>query len=151
MELYLYDFSEYDGSDLDEHGRFGYPYLDFYWIEPIRTAFIVTVDGKLAGFVLVNDIVFIPGNERSIAEFFIMRKYRRQGVGAWVATAVFNKFPAKWEVRVNAPNLPAKKFWQQTIAEYTHNQFEEIALDNDDWQGPVYCFDNGRSAHKPTG
>jgi predicted acetyltransferase len=87
--------------------------------------------------------VCIEGSERSITEFFIMRKYRRQGVGKWVATAVFNKLPAKWEVRVVTKNIPAQKFWRQTIAEYTSNQFEETELDNDDWQGPVFCFDNG--------
>ena len=71
-----------------------------------------------------------------------------QGVGKWVATAVFDKFPAKWEVRVVAKNVPAQKFGQQIIAEYRNNQFEEIVLDNEHWQGPVFCFDNGRAPKK---
>ena len=143
MELYLYDFTEFEDSDLDEHGLFGYGDLDYFWFEPTHAAFIVRVEEKLAGFVLVDNEVCIEGSERSITEFFIMRKYRRQGVGKWVATAVFNKLPAKWEVRVVTKNIPAQKFWRQTIAEYTSNQFEETELDNDDWQGPVFCFDNG--------
>ncbi len=54
MELYQYDFSEYDESDLDSHGTFGYAWLDRYWREEGRYPFIVLIDGKLAGFVLVN-------------------------------------------------------------------------------------------------
>jgi len=33
MELYQYDFSEIEGNDLDQHGCFGYSYLDYYWVE----------------------------------------------------------------------------------------------------------------------
>lgn len=146
MELYLHDFSEFDGSDLDEHGQFGYGDLDYFWFEPTHAAFLVTVDNRLAGFVLVDNEVALDNSERSITEFFIMRKYRRQGVGQQVATAVFNQFPAKWEVRVIAENVPAQKFWRQVIAAYTDDQFKEIVLNNDDWQGPVFCFDNGRIA-----
>jgi predicted acetyltransferase len=146
MELYMHDFSEFDGSDLDEHGQFGYGDLDYFWFEPTHAAFLVTVDEKLAGFVLVDNEVVMDESQRSITEFFIVRKYRRQGVGKFVATAVFNQFPAKWEVRVITENVPAQKFWRQIIAEYTSNQFEETNLDDDDWQGTVFCFDNGRTA-----
>ncbi|BAZ51756.1 hypothetical protein NIES4103_44140 [Nostoc sp. NIES-4103] len=52
MELYQYDFSEIEGTDLNKHGYFGYPYLDYYWVEADRYPFIVQVDEKLAGFVL---------------------------------------------------------------------------------------------------
>ena len=142
MELYLHDFSEFDGTDLDEHGQFGYGDLDYFWFEPTHAAFLVTVDEKLAGFVLVDNEVVLDGSERSITEFFVLRKYRRQGVGQQVATAVFNQFPAKWEVRVIAENLPAQTFWRQVIAGYTGNQFEETNRDDDDWQGPVFSFDN---------
>lgn len=151
MELYLHDFSEFDGTDLDEHGQFGYGDLDYFWFEPTHAAFLVTADEKLAGFVLVDNEVVLEDSERSITEFFVLRKYRRQGVGQQVATAVFNQFPARWEVRVITENLPAQTFWRQVIAGYTDNQFEETVLDNEEWQGPVFCFDNngGTTANHP--
>jgi hypothetical protein len=34
MELYQHDFSEFDGTDLDEHGQYGYYDLDCFWINP---------------------------------------------------------------------------------------------------------------------
>jgi hypothetical protein len=32
--LYQYDFSEFDGMDVDPHGLYGYDYLDNYWTQP---------------------------------------------------------------------------------------------------------------------
>jgi predicted acetyltransferase len=148
MELYLHDFSEFDGSDLDEHGLFGYGDLDYFWFETTHKAFIVTVNENLAGFVLVDNEVYINGNERSITEFFVLRKYRKQGVGKQVAFETFNRFPAKWEVRVIQANLPAQAFWRKVIADYTKGAFQEIVLDNEDWRGPVFSFNNYVSSEK---
>lgn len=142
MELYQYDFSEFDGQDLDEHGTFGYGDLDYFWFEPTHAVFLVTVDEKLAGFVLIDNEVVVSGNERSVCEFFIMRKYRRQGIGKQVAVEVFRRLPAKWEVRVIEQNAPAQAFWRRVIAEVTQDQFQEKRLDNDEWQGPVFYFNN---------
>src|SRR4030067_2638295 len=46
MELYQYDFSEFDGAELGPVGLYDYPYLDHYWVEPERTPFLVRVDGN---------------------------------------------------------------------------------------------------------
>lgn len=143
MEFYLYDFSEFGKSDLDSHGCFGYSYLDHYWEEKDRHPFIVRVDGKLAGFVLVNKHTSLPGNEWSIAEFFIMRKYRRRGVGKAVAFYLFDRFRGKWEVQEMEANLPAQHFWRKVIAEYTGGQYRETHLNNELCKGPVQHFDNG--------
>lgn len=142
MELYVYDFSEYEDTDLDEHGVFGYGDLDYFWFESTHAAYIVTVDGRLAGFVLVDNEVVIEGNERSIAEFFVMRKYRRTGVGRRVAREVFARLPARWEVRVIKRNAPAQEFWRKVIAEYTQGAYQETLVDHQDWDGPVFSFDN---------
>jgi len=142
MELYQYDFSEFDGQDLDEHGWFGYGDLDYFWFEPTHAVFLITVDEKIAGFVLIDNEVVVTGNERSVTEFFIMRKYRRQGVGKQAAIEVFRRLPAKWEVRVIEQNSPARDFWHRVIAEYTQDKFQEKWLDTDDWHGPVFYFDN---------
>ena len=142
IELYQYDFSEYDGSDLDAHGMFGYPYLDHYWVEENRHPYLVRVDGKLAGFVLVSRHSLLSGEEHSISEFFILRKYRRQGVGRKVAGWVFDQHPGKWEVCELDCNPPAQAFWRKVIAEYTGGNYQELILDDDNWKGPVQMFDN---------
>jgi predicted acetyltransferase len=142
MELYQYDFSEFDGADLDAHASYGYAYLDHYWVEEGRHPFLVRVDGKLAGFVLVSDHALLPGNERSITEFFIMRKYRRRGIGKHVSYWIFDFFPGKWEIQEIAPNLPAQRFWRSVITAYTNGQYSEVELHDDRWDGVVQSFDN---------
>ena len=142
MELYLYDFSEFDGADLDDQGAYGYPYLDRYWIEPERVPFLIRVDEMLAGFVLVCEHSWLGNPGKMIAEFFVMRKYRGRGVGRTAAFTVFDSFPGHWEVSQIAQNQPAQEFWRKVIGEYTHGNYREVMLDNADWQGPVQVFDN---------
>ncbi|MEH1821013.1 MAG: GNAT family N-acetyltransferase [Nostoc sp.] len=150
MELYQYDFSEFENKDLNEHGYFGYPYLDYYWVESEsashtlrdRYPFIVRVGGKLAGFVLVNQYTYIQGSQYSIAEFFILRKYRQQGIGKNVAFQTFDRFRGKWEIHQITTNVVAQKFWRRVIADYTAGKFTETVMEIDDWRGTVQCFDN---------
>ncbi len=73
IEFYQYDFSEFDGQNLDEHGCFGYGDLDYFWFEPTHSVFLITVDEKLAGFVLIDNEVVVTGSERSVTKFFINR------------------------------------------------------------------------------
>lgn len=140
MHLYLYDFSEYTGDDVDAQGRFTDEYLERYWTEPNRYPFRVMVDGKHAGFVLVRGI---PGQQNgeiihAVAEFFIMKKYRRQGIGQQVASSIFDQFPGSWQVAEIEENLPAQKFWRRVIGEYTSGRYQEVR--RPDWEGPIQIF-----------
>ncbi|MEB3294282.1 MAG: GNAT family N-acetyltransferase [Synechococcales bacterium] len=148
MELYQHDFSEFEDRDLDEQGYFGYAYLDSYWIEADRHPFLIRASSKLAGFVFVNSYTYIPGSEYSIAEFFILRKYRRQGIGRAVAIQIFDRFPGKWEIHQIHTNSVARTFWRKTIADYTAGKFSEIGMfdTNEPWQGTVQCFSNATFA-----
>jgi predicted acetyltransferase len=149
LEFYLYDYSEFDGFDLDEHGCYRFDDIDFYWLEPAREVLVVQVDGKWAGFALISDNVLGEGSERTINDFFIMRKYRRTGLGRRVAQAVFERTPSNWEVCVHQANIPAAAFWREVIADYTGGRFGEVQLDNDTWQGPLFTFDNRQPASQP--
>ncbi len=125
MELYNYDFSEFSNDDINEYGYFGYSRIDDYWNEEGRYPFFVRVDGKLAGLVLIrscseyNDLQY-PHN---IAEFFIMKKYRKKGVGRIVAKEIFDKFAGGWEISIWSNNNAAKKFWEKVVHEYTDGKY----------------------------
>ncbi|SCW57997.1 Predicted acetyltransferase [Paenibacillus tianmuensis] len=137
LELYKYDFTEFDPEDVNEHGLFEYPYLDHYWTEEGRHPFLVHVDGKLAGFALIREL---GADERvySVAEFFVMKKYRRYGVGREMAFALFNRFPGQWEVAQMEENVPAHTFWRRIIDEYSKSNYQEMT--RDDWEGPIQIF-----------
>jgi len=142
LELYEYDFTEFEPNDVNEHGLFEYKYLDHYWTEEGRHPFLIKVNEKLAGFVLVRKVGVNEGNNNiySIAEFFVMKKYRRQGVGKRAAVEVFDFLKGEWEVGQLERNLHAQKFWRNTIAEYTKGHYEEIRHAH--WDGPMQRFKN---------
>lgn len=119
MELCQHDYSEFNGKDVNDHGLFDSPYLDYYWTESGRHPFLVRVEGKLAGFVLVRRLELDEAESLwQMAEFFILRKYRRQGIGQEVAYRMFDRFEGRWEVTQEEGNLPAQQFWQRVISDY---------------------------------
>ncbi len=115
LELYAHDFSEFRNLEIGEDGRFGYPPLSLYWSEPDRHPFLVRLDGKLAGLVLV----FRHSAAWDMTEFFILRGCRRRRIGTQVAHEVWRRFPGPWEVRVLEANIPAQKFWAGAISKFT--------------------------------
>ena len=76
LQLYHYDFSEFDGSDVNPHGEYLHRYLDEYWTDSDRKAFLFRVGGAWAGLALV-----FTGEPHDIAEFFVMRKTGATGSG----------------------------------------------------------------------
>ncbi|WP_248927999.1 GNAT family N-acetyltransferase [Paenibacillus hamazuiensis] len=122
MELYQYDMSEFEeDNDVNEYGLFDYKYLDHYWTEEGRHPFFVMKSGKLAGFVLVREIIghVNETTKFSLAEFFILKKYRGQGIGKEAAYKTFDMFKGRWSVFWLENNLPAKRFWTKSIADYS--------------------------------
>jgi predicted acetyltransferase len=135
MQLYLHDFSEFLGDDVDARGEYHYAYFDNYFRpeeRDSRHAFFIRADGQLAGFVLVRQ----RDGENSVAEFFVMRKYRRSAVGTVAARQVFARFPGDWKVAELAANLPAQAFWRKVIAGDTGGAYAEET----DAQGVVQRF-----------
>ncbi len=109
MQFYMYDFSEFVDIDAQEDGLFAaYKYLDEYWKENNnRFPYIVQKDRKHVGFVLVR---FIESAERkyfSIAEFFVMEKYTRSGIGRTIAHQLFDLHKGIWEVFHKESNMVA--------------------------------------------
>jgi predicted acetyltransferase len=144
FQYYVYDMSEVVETNFGADGRFVIRSLDGYWSDPWRHPHLVRVNGNLAGFALIQQRSRITGDEHTwdIAEFFVLRKYRRHGVGSTVATRVFDSFRGKWEVRELKTNHAAIAFWRRVVAGHTKGSFQEILLDEERWRGPVQSFQN---------
>ena len=141
LELYQYDLSEVWPQTLNSHGEYGFA-VDRYLRNPMLRAYLFQVDGSYAGFGLVDPDVTLPENQYWMGQFFVMKRYRRAGVGSRGARFIFDSLPGKWEVGQMALNLPARAFWRRTIAEYTHGRFVEHELHDERWDGFLQCFDN---------
>jgi predicted acetyltransferase len=120
LEFNAYEFSRLDGADLNVNGRFGYAYLDHYWTEPGRHPYLILVGANIAGMALVRE-----GPPHSMAEFLIMPKYRRAGVGTTAARDVLSRYPGRWEIHQVLGNEGAVAFWRHAIpCRFTEHQDE---------------------------
>ena len=128
MEKYNYEFSQYDYTDVNELGLYGFDYLDGYWTEEERYPYFIYVDGNLAGFAMVNNFAEDDSVEMdyAMAEFFIMYKYRKQGLGRKLAFYMFDLCHGKWQVKRHPHSTDAVIFWNKIIDEYTNGNYKLI-------------------------
>lgn len=147
FQLYVHDFSEqWAGTgrgELGEDGRFGpYPDLDSYWREPGRGAFLIRADGALAGFVLLNAHSHSGRPvDHAVAEFFVLRKHRRGGVGRAAALAAIAGRTGQWEAAVTRRNPAALAFWRGVAAEAAlPGTLEELDQADAHWNGAILRF-----------
>ena len=150
LELYQYDMTEFWPQDLNEHGEYGFIGVERYLKNSRLRAYFFLVDNKYAGFGLVDPDVCLLENEFWMGQFFVLKKYRRLGVGRKGARFIFSQFPGKWEVGQMPLNAPARKFWLRTIAEYTDGNFIEHELHDERWDGYLQCFDNSHTRAAPS-
>jgi len=73
-----------------------------------------------------NGTHFSGDDAREISEFFVLRKYRRRGVGRRAAVKVLEAFPGRWEVAEMEWNVEAQAFWRSVIGDYTRGTFDEF-------------------------
>jgi len=144
MQLYLYDFATIEDWDLGDDAVYGDARrIEGFWRDPRRRSFLVRVDGKLAGFAIIREGAHFAGEgTREISEFFVLRRYRRQGVGSEAARQVFDMFPGKWELTQITSNTAAQVFWRQVIGEYTGGRYLEQP--RPDGEGTMHRFDTAR-------
>lgn len=127
--FYVYDMSEYLGheSGWEIPGDGLYECIDFkmYWETENAFPFLIRYKNEWAGFVIVDKIGSSAEIDFNMAQFFILRKFIRKGIGRHVAHQCFDKFRGRWEVMVIPGNEGAYRFWRSTISCYTHDNFTE--------------------------
>ena len=146
VQLYIHDFSElWAGTprgELDAGGRFFMYPLDNYWSDPSRVPLLIRRAGHLAGFALVNAVTHSGRDaDRNMAEFFIVRKHRRSGLGRAAAQEIFSRYPGLWEVAVVRRNIQAQSFWRPAIRSHpAARDIEEFDQATEEWDGPITRF-----------
>lgn len=118
IQFYIYDFTEYTGAAIQEDGTYRpMPDIDKYWEDPIRHhPYLISVNSEAAGFLLIR----VRDEQRHYYDFahlFVMRKFRRTGVGRIAAEHIFQQYGGKWELHQLENNVPAQRFWDKVIDE----------------------------------
>ncbi|AEF81890.1 GNAT family N-acetyltransferase [Leadbettera azotonutricia] len=147
LEKYLYEFSQYEKTDVNSLGLYGYNYLDHYWTEDRRYPCFIKAENKLAGFAMVNDYPEVKIKaDYTMSEFFILFKYRNSGIGKYAADYLFDKYKGKWQLKYHPKNTVSEKFWLHVVDDYTRGKYE-LLKDNpqaayaDGTLGNILIFD----------
>jgi predicted acetyltransferase len=145
LELYMHDLSAvFPSIALGADGRFGYSRLPLYWSEPERRfAFIIRAGEQIAGFVLATrgSPVLPDPDVLDVAEFFVLRRHRRSGVGRRAALELWHRLPGKWTVRASEGNPDALAFWRGVVAELTGGTATELARPGEPNAWRVFVFE----------
>jgi predicted acetyltransferase len=148
LELYSHDLSDVFALEPGADGRFGYKKLPLYWLEPeSRFPFLIHAGARLAGFALVTrgSPASVDPNDFDIAEFFVLRRHRRSGVGRRAAFLLWNRFGARWIVRVSEGNQTGVRFWADVTAEYTSGTAVETTRSGSPHAWRVFAFNSANT------
>lgn len=115
-----------------------------YWTDVTRFPYLIYVDKKIAGFILVQKGSPISDDTTvwDISEFFVMKKYKRHGVGTAAALKIWEQFKGPWQVRVLVSNPIACSFWLRAIKNFTlvAPAKTEATIKEEDWI--IYTFES---------
>ena len=121
-------------SELKEEPN--YPFLNSYWTDKNRIPLKLTKGKDWLGFAFINDYAIIPTNTISIAEFYILPEYRKQGLGRYFANDILQKYNGKWEIRTQIYNKTANQFWDKLVSDFSKEDFKQDEIKNE----IVYSF-----------
>lgn len=143
LELYIHDLSELFPVEVGPDGRFGYDKLARYWAEPDRRhAFLIRCSTRVVGFALATrgSPASDDPEDLDVAEFFVLRRYRRSGVGRRAAVLLWDGVPGRWVVRVSEANRAGVPFWREVVSSYTAGDFAESQRTGDPHGWRVFRF-----------
>ena len=138
LQYALYDGSQYVDNHLNEDCVFDYNWFDNYFTDKDRDAYFIKKDDEYIGMCMVNEYLKINNQGKSISEFLILPKYRRNHIGKRVAYDIFEMFKGDWEVQPMENNPGAYNFWKNIINEYTNGNYKIEKNSKED----IFIFNN---------
>ncbi|MCP8467103.1 GNAT family N-acetyltransferase [Pseudomonas sp. ZM23] len=116
-QYYAYDSSDWEQEDVEVDGRFyvHQQHLARYWSEPQWSANLILADGFIAGFLLIERSELEGVEALELADLFVLRKYRRLGIGRALATQVLLGGDTPWLVRFYRQDSVAQAFWRAVL------------------------------------
>ena len=144
FELYLHDMAEWFEFDTSAEGNYSFPTGQEIWDKGVDVYFVYSEEIPIAfGLVGLADKYDKTPGMRDMDEFFVVRRYRRSGLGREFANFLWQQYPDPWLVRVYQRNLPAVPFWRSAIAAYTDGSYDEQVTEVNDRSWSYFRFNSG--------
>jgi predicted acetyltransferase len=125
FEHYIHDMAEWFDIDTEADGSYSYD-TSLIW-ERGYDAYLARVGDSIAGFALIGSAAewLSEAGAHDVHEFFVIRRFRRGGLGQRMATMLWDEHPGAWLVRALEANTPAVGFWRTAISSYSGGTYEE--------------------------
>jgi predicted acetyltransferase len=125
FEHYLLDMSEWFEVATNPDGSYCYD-VSSVWRDGCDV-YLARVGDSIAGFGVVGSAAkwLDDVSAHDVHEFFVLRRFRRTGVGRRMATLLWKEHPGEWLVRVAEVNAPAIPFWRAAISDYANGAYQE--------------------------
>jgi predicted acetyltransferase len=131
-QYYAYESSDWEQEDVEVDGRFYIhdEHLARYWQDPQWSANLLLVEGYIAGFLLIEGSE-LPGIDAlELADLFILKRYRRKGIGRAIASQVLCSGESNWLVRFYDQDEASQAFWR-TVLDNLPRPVQTVELDDD--------------------
>lgn len=118
--LYLHDLSQFDqhAYRLSASGQWEPDHLPYWFSHAFCHPFVLLSGTGPVGFAFIGEVPFPFMSEDvqfRLSEFFILRAFRRSGIGRRAALAVLAPFTGSFELTVLEANTPALAFWRTVL------------------------------------
>ena len=125
FRYYVYDMSEFMSWKISGDGE--YPFnadaLAIYWQQDDHIPYFIYVSGALAGFALVKRLQH-GKTLYDMEQFFVLRRFKGQGVGKQALAKVVAIHNGSWQIRVLKENTAAFHFWQSAITQVVGKRYK---------------------------
>ncbi|MDQ0359345.1 GNAT family N-acetyltransferase [Breznakia pachnodae] len=141
MQLYLYDLSVYFNFKTNNNGIYEYDHFEDYFTDTNYISYFIYNDNELIGFVLLNDYSPITNKHENIinvSEFFILKLYRKQGLGEITFQTLLDMHKGVWTIKPAAFSKEANAFWKTIINKHIGSKITIEFINNN----PIYTFSN---------
>ncbi len=97
--------------------------LKNYWAQSPIWPYLMIVGDEVAGFCMLRHY---PGEFETIDidQYYVVKTFRRQGVGIKSLTMLVKMHPGNWLIRVLKPNDGAFKFWVNAVESCIGKNYE---------------------------
>ena len=121
-QFYKHDLSEFLGTKPEADGKFRPGRLPSYFGDPDRCGYLIYAEQKLLGFVM---LLRIGKPQVVMGDFFILRAFRRTGIGSMAAKLIVQTNPGPWEIPFQISNSGAAKFWRAAAESWAPGGWSE--------------------------
>ena len=119
FQKYRYEMTQYYEDLMDPLGNYPDRYFEDYFQDPARHAWLIRIDGALAGFILCHPYTDLQCPvDYVLAECAVFPIYRGQRLAQKAVSQLLCAHPGQWALKFHNENLAARRLWERVTKPY---------------------------------